>query len=63
MLQVGDDVLEVVVDHLCDPFNGFEFAAACPPIPLLEELARTYGITVVPEVIEGFFEGIRPPHL
>lgn len=63
VFQIRDNVFEVVIDHLRDPFNGFEFTAACPSILLLEEFPCAGGITVVPEVVEGLFDGISPPHL
>ncbi len=61
VFQIGDDVLKMLVNHSCHALNGFEFAAARPPIPLFEELPRTGGIPVVPEVVEGFLDSVGAP--
>ena len=59
VLQIGDDVFKVLFDHLGDPLDGFKFTTACPAIPLFEELPCAGGIPAVPEVFEGFFDGMR----
>ncbi len=60
VLQIGEDIVESLLEHPGDPLDRIDLRSDRPGVPLLEEVLRSSLVDVSPEILEGLLDGPGP---